>query len=314
MDRIDASSSPAPRLAGLNLNLLVALDALLATASVSAAARRVGLTQSSMSHALARLRALLDDPLLVRSGRGMAPTPRARELAPAVEEALRRVAEVFAPREAFDPATARTRFRLAVPDVAQLLLLPTLYARLAREAPHVTLDIDPRAHGFDPEALASGAVDVTSAPRRPLPPGFHAREVVPAEPLVCLARCDHPELAARRLTLRRWLALPHVVVGTGGTVDRALEARGLVRQVALRVPAFLVLPWLVAETDMVAAVPRSVARRLARELPLALHRLPLRLDHEGILMIWHARTHAAPAHRWLRGLLAGIARERFGAR
>jgi len=136
---------------------------------------------------------------------------------------------------------------------------------------------------------------------------------VPAEPLACLARRGHPGLG-RRFTLRRYLALPHVAVGTGpGAVDRALQAQGHTRRVALRLPAFLVIPWLVAETDLVATLPASVAQRLARELPLEVRRLPFRLEHAPILMIWHERTHADPAHQWLRSALAEIAREHFGA-
>jgi len=293
-------------LAAVNLNLLVSLHALLEERSVSRAAARVGLSQSSMSHALASLREVLGDPLLVRSGRGMAPTPRALELAGAVEGAIARARDVFDPPGVFDPATARARFTLSLPDVAQLVLLPRLLELLAKQAPGVAVHIDPRAHGFEPDALERGDVDLVAAMQRPLPPAFRGEDVLPSAPMACLVRRGHP---AKRLTLRRYLGLPHIAVGGPGLVSRALEARGLQRNVAVRVPSFLVVPWIVAQSDMVATLPRWIAQRFAEALPLEMRSSPIPLEHPPIALIWHERTEHDPAQRWLRALGREIARK-----
>jgi DNA-binding transcriptional LysR family regulator len=295
-------------LGAVNLNLLVSLHALLEERSVSRAAARVGLSQPSMSHALGNLRELLGDPLLVRCGRRMVPTPRALELAGPVEQAIARARDVFAAPHEFDPATARIHFTLSLPDVAQLVLLPRLLEVLAEQAPSVTLRIDPRAHGFDPSALERGDVDLVAALQRPLLPVLRSEEVVPSAPMACLVRCGHP---AKRLTLRRYLGLPHLAVGGPGLMSRALEARGLEQKVALRVPSFLVAPWIVARSDMVATLPRWMAQRFAATLPVEVRPSPIPLEHPPIAMIWHERTEHDPAQRWLRALVRKIAREAF---
>lgn len=293
-------------LAAVNLNLLVSLHALLEERSVSRAAARVGLSQSSMSHALGTLRELLGDPLLVRSGRGMAPTPRALELAGTVAHAIASARDVFDAPSVFEPATAHARFTLSLPDVAQLVLLPRLLEVLAERAPGVTLRIEPRAHGFEPGALERGDVDLVAAMQRPLPPAFRSEDVLPSAPMACLVRRGHP---VKRLTLRRYLALSHLAVGGPGLMSRALEARGLERNVVVRVPSFLVVPWIVAESDMVATLPRWIAQRFAEALPLDVRPSPIPLEHPPIAMIWHERTEHDPAQRWLRAIGREIARE-----
>jgi DNA-binding transcriptional LysR family regulator len=293
-------------LASVNLNLLVSLHALLEERSVSRAALRVGLSQSSMSHALGRLRDRLGDPLLVRSGRGMVLTKRALELMGAVEQAVARARDVFEQPRVFDPAISNARFTLALPDLAQLALLPRLQEVLLEQAPGVTVRIDARAEEFDPGPLERGEVDLVTAVARQLPPAFRSEAVVPSAPMACLLRRGAPRT---RLTLRRYLELPHVAVGGPGLVSRTLEARGLKRAVAIRVSSFLVVPWIVAQSDLVATLPRWLARRFAAALPVDLYPCPIPLDHPSIAMIWHERTEHDPARRWLRALCLEIARE-----
>jgi DNA-binding transcriptional LysR family regulator len=170
------------------------------------------------------------------------------------------VQEVFDPPRAFDPATARDRIVLSLPDVAQLVFLPRLLEELKQRAPGITVRIVQGPQDFDAGSLERGDVDLVASLQRPLPPGLHGEDVIPSTPMACLLRRGH---RARRLTLRRYLALPHVAVGGPGLMSRAIAERGLTREIVLRVSSFLVVPWIVAESDMVATLPRWIAQRFS---------------------------------------------------
>ncbi len=311
-------------LRGVDLNLVRVLDALLAERHVTRAAARLGISQSAASHALARLRRLLADPLLVRGPRGargprsphevMVPTPRALALAPALERALAELAAALRPPAPFDPATARRTFHLAIGDYAELVLLPALVARLATIAPGVDLFV--RAVPDDlAAALAAGDVDLVLAPPRPRDlsgPGLYQRHLFD-ERFVCALRRGHPA-ATRRLTLDRFCDLDHVLIaprGTaGGYVDDALARLGRRRRVAVTVPHFLVVPHVVATTDLVVTLPARVAAALAAPHRLVTRPPPAALGVTGfaIHQLWHERTHGDAAGRWLRDQLATVAR------
>lgn len=295
-------------LRNLDLNLLLALDALLAERHVTRAARRIGLSQSAMSHALGRLRAQLDDPLLVRSKRGMQPTERALGLALPLRAALAQLEQLFTAPVPFEPATARRAFVLCVSDYEALTLVRPVLRRLTREAP----GIDLRLRGAPSpsavtELLAQGDLDLVLKPlaKEEAADGVYHQRLVRSQ-FVVLARRDNPYVG-KRLTLKRYVAAPHVLVSPGGTargmVDDLLAPRGLSRRVQVTVPSFLVAPHLVAESDALLTLPESVARELGPLLGLTLHALPL--THEGFSVdqIWHARTHSDPAHRYLRKLV-----------
>lgn len=298
-------------LAGVDLNLLLALDALLAERHVTRAAARLGVSQSAASHALARLRELLGDPILVRGRRGvMLPTPRAAALAPAVSRALDDLALALRRPEPFDPATARRTFHLGASDYAELAVLPRLAARIAAAAPHVDLFV--RSVPADMHAaLAAGDVDAILAPARPtdLGAGCYQR-VLLAETFVCAMRRGHPA-AGRTLTLDRFCALDHLLIaprGTyGGYVDDALAARGRRRRVALAVPHFLIAPHVLVTTDLIATLAARVARTFAAAHGLAIVRPPVELPAFSLHLVWHERTHGDDAHRWLRDQIAAVA-------
>ncbi|WP_437513670.1 LysR family transcriptional regulator [Sorangium sp. So ce1099] len=295
-------------LATVNLNLLVALDALLAERHVTRAAARVGVTQSAMSNALRQLRALFDDPLFVRGPRGVTPTPRALALAEPVRRGLATLSEAFAePR--FDPASAERTVVLAASDYVELVLLPPLLARIAREAPGVRLEVRPWGLHEVPDALARGELDLVLGYFDRLPPR-HRRERLFEERFVCLARRGHPRIRAR-LTLKAWAETPHVVVSErddGPTsVDRALAARGLRRTIGVRVSHFLLVPSLVAKTDLVAALSRRVAEPFAAPFGLRIFPPPIELPAGRVGMVWHERLDADPGHAWLRGVISDVA-------
>ncbi len=301
-------------LAGVDLNLVLALDALLAERHVTRAANRLGLSQSAASHALARLRELLGDPLLVRGPRGvMEPTPRALTLAPRVHRALGEVAAALRRPEPFAPASARRTFQIAAGDYAELVLLPALAARIAAVAPGIDLFV--RAVPDDiPGAIARGDVDLVLAPTRPSDvsgPGTYQRLLF-EERFVCAVRRGHPA-ATRRLTLERYCALDHLLIAPRGTlgsfVDDALAPLGRQRRVAVAVPHFLIVPHVVASTDLIVTLASRVATAFADSHKLAILKPPPELALVGFSMhqIWHERAHGDDAQKWLREQIAAVA-------
>lgn len=299
-------------LGAIDLNLLVVLDALLTERNVTKAAARIGITQSATSHALARLRALTGDELLVRGQKEMLPTTRGEALAAPVRRALDEIARALAPAESFDPKTTTARVTIGTSDYGELVLLPRLVKRLAREAPNVDLRIRPAGNEWA-NMLASGAVDLVFAPLQSddQRPGLYGRKLFD-ERFVCVVRKGHP-LAKKKLTLARFVSVPHALIapggGEGGFVDKALSRLGMQRRVAVAVPHFLIAPHVVASTDLLLTLARRVAAILAAPLGLVLLPPPRELAIEGftISAIWHERTHGDPLHRWLREAIAAEA-------
>jgi DNA-binding transcriptional LysR family regulator len=289
----------------VDLNLLVALDALLRERSVTRAARRVGLTQPSMSRALGRLRAMLGDALFVRSGRGLVPTPRALALQPELGGALERLATAVAEQRPFDPASAERTFHVSTADYGMAILAPLVTERAFGQAAGVRLVLHAQSAGDD-EALLEGRLDALLAPRRPSTPGCVWTKLLSDE-FVCLVRRDHPSVGAE-LSLAQYGALGHVFVSptlaTAGVADRALARRGLRRRVAVVVPSFLVAPVIAAESDLVATVPSRIAKLYAGRLPVRSVPVPLEVPAVTVSMAWHERMRRDPAHAWFRRLLA----------
>lgn len=293
----------AVRLAGIDLNLLTTLDALLATQSVTRAARQLGRTQPAISHALRRLRELLGDELLVRTPGGMRPTPRAHELRPAVRAALEAAEAVLQEAPAFDPARAERAFAVAMADQASFLLLPPLAARLAREAPGVRIDVRP-----GPQFTLVDEIDLAIGVFRDRPAGAR-EEPLFREEFTCVIR--RGSAAARgRFDLKRYLALPHLLVAPRGLPGSPLDERfaraGQRRRVVLTVPHFLVAPHVIATTDLVWTAPAGLARAFGH-LPLAVREPPFRTEGFTVSMRWHVRLDRDPGLAWLRGMLRAVA-------
>lgn len=302
--------------AGLDLNLLVALDALLAERNVTRAARRLGVTQSTMSHTLSRLREALRDPVLVRAGRAMVPTPRAESLAAPLRRALDELRRVVRHEARFDPATSTRAFSLACPDVVAALL-PTLAGRLSAEAPGVRLETH-ASTGIDlVTALSTSTFDLGLSPAIADGAGLVQRAL--GEVRFCiLARRGHPALARKRFDLDAWIAHPHVIVrawATGpGTVARAFEATGRTRRIGAVVPGFLAAPFVVAETDFFFAAPRELVAPLAAKLDLVMLEPPLAMPALQVVALWHERMQADAGHTWFRGRVVEAVRAVLGAK
>lgn len=292
------------RLAGIDLNLLTSLDAILDERNVTRAAKRLGVSQPAVSHSLRRLRELLGDPLLVRSRAGMTPTPRAIELRPAVRAALDAADVVLRAAPAFDPANAARTFTIAMGDQQSFVLLPRLVERLDREAPNIQLDVRPpptNAFGGDVDLSLGVFFDAPSNTRNE--PLWH-------EEFVCVLR-KHSAASRGPLDRKRYLALPHLLVAPGGApgshVDDLLALRGERRRVAIRVPHFLVAPHIVATTDLVWTAPQGIAREFVDHLPIVLRDVPFKIEGFTITMRWHARFDRDPGLAWLRGRLREVA-------
>lgn len=292
-------------LAAIDLNLLVALDALLREENVTVAGQRIGLSQPAMSHALARLRELLGDQLLVRTGRRMHRSPLGHELMPTVRRLIGDLEATLLPRRNFEPSSSQRRFRIAANDHAGAVLLPALFARVRAAAPGVQLDVLPQA-GAPPAELATGELEAAIGTFFDVAPPLLDR-VLFREDFVCVVRRDHP---CGRLDLRKYLDLDHLVIASPGygpgVVDVALERRGLARRVAMRVPHFLVAPAIIARTDLVLTLPRRVLA--ARDRRLRVSKPPIRLSGFAVQVVWHRRSDGDAGATWLREQIIACAR------
>lgn len=294
-------------LAAIDLNLLVALEALLAERHVTRAGGRIGLSQPAMSKALGRLRVHFGDPLLVRGSGGMEATAKGLALLGPVRGALSQAQSVFehCPR-GFDPRAARRAVTIASSDLTELLVLPAFLARLRRDAP----GLDLRVRGVDRidvvAALDAGEVELAL-----IPLAEHSGDLraVPLfrDRLVCAVARRHPALRGKKLTLSQYLRLTHVVVSVewrgASSVDAALVARGVERRIGLVLQHFVPVPFAVGASDMIATLPERLARRLATAAGIALLRPPLALDDFTMHVAWHRRSDHDPLLDWLRARL-----------
>ncbi|HUJ57666.1 MAG TPA: LysR family transcriptional regulator [Kofleriaceae bacterium] len=298
-----------------DLNLLLALDALLQEQNVSRAAARLGLSTPAMSHALARLRAQLGDPLLVRAGQRMVATPRATDLRDRVRALAQGALATLAPEPERDPRALDRTFRIKAADNALTLLGPALDRALAA-APRVTLHVTP-VDRDDPTMLRDLTIDLAIGvydytPYSELPSELRMQRLF-EDRFVCVARIGHPTIG-RSLALAQYAALEHVQVvprgQVGGYVDELLARHGLRRRIARAVPYFLAAFALVAETDYVLTTSLRLARRLAGKLGLRMIAPPRALGLEPFvtLQLWHPRNDRDAAHRWLREAVLDAAR------
>ena len=298
----------APNFRTLDLNLLRVFDAVMA-------ARSLSLTQPAVSNAMTRLRAALGDELVRRSGQGVSPTPRAMSLWPAVRDALGQLQRALAP-DGFVAHEADNTFVLAMADATVVELVPRLMAIAAVEAPGVSLRVvplstrDPRQWLDEAVDLAIGhfpAVKADLGLRAQVGKGvvFAHRRLYDSA-YVCVMRADHP-LASGPLTLSRFCAARHLLVSFSGEpfgfIDEALVARGRKRQIVLTLNQFFTAARVVADTDLITALPRHFLDSAGVRDVLAARPLPLDVPPIHIDAMWHMRQDTDSAHRWLRALV-----------
>jgi DNA-binding transcriptional LysR family regulator len=302
-------------LSGLDLNLLPPLDALLRRRNVTRAARDVGLSQPAMSRALARLRAVLGDPLLVRAGGELTLTPLAASLAPRLGAALDDVKSLFDP-PTFDPFAAKRVIRIAAADTHTILLAPAIMARLAREAPGIDLRMEPYGANV-PGQIETGALDLAFAVASvPLPPGAMSEKIA-RDRLALVMRRGHPR-ARRAWTIHDYADVDHVaiaLIGDGQSeLDATLAAAGVRRRIALVTPHFTAALATVAATDMVTTISRAFAQRFAPTFDLVLREPPLGDTQIEMTLVWSHLRAGDQVLAWLRGLIRDVAGEVHGRR
>jgi DNA-binding transcriptional LysR family regulator len=298
-------------LAQFDLNLLRAFEALHVHRNTSLAAAALGVTQPAVSNALKRLRAHTGDELFTRTPSGMAPTPRADQLAISVAHALAALREGLAPQTGFDPRTARRRFTILMSDIGEIAFLPKLLQFLASAAPGVSITTTNLPAREARLAMESGGVDLAVGFLPDLKTGFYQQRIF-TQSYVCMVRADHPHIGAN-ITLKAFRAARHAVVaaqGTGhGIVEAMFEREGVEPDVVLRLPHFLSAPIVIAESDLVATVPQRMGEIFARMLPLKLLAHPLRIPPFQVNQYWHRRFHQDAANQWLRGNFAALFKE-----
>ena len=294
----------------LDPNLLFTLHILLEERQVSRAAVRLGLTQPAVSHALQRLRSHFDDPLLVRRGQEMVPTPRAMELAGPLRQVISAIDQLTGPTE-FDPKDARGTLRIATTDYGLAVVLPHVLAELATAAPHLTIASTGLSEDTF-ENLKTGHLDLALSGQETH--GSMRTEKLFEERFVLVTRADHPLAAKTPMTLDDYLAWPHALIDVAHSrlygIDRKLEKIGRPRRVALRVPHMLAAAFFAQSTDLIVPVPERVAHIYAHSLNLVVHEPPREVDlgYFEYVQVWHERRDDDPVHRWLRQLVATAAR------
>lgn len=293
-----------------DLNLLRVFEALYRERSVTRAGERLGLSQSAVSNALARLRALLDDELFVRTPGGMEPTLLAATLDEPFRRALDGVRQALALRAPFDPARATESFVVGMSDYAEIVLAPELLRRTRVEAPGMAIAVRHVDRGSAFAMLDAGTLHLAAAVL-PEPPPHMTRVHLMREHLVVVMAAQHP-LASEEVTLERFIASPHLLVSpTGsrsGAVDRALARLGRERRVLATSASLLAAGPMLRSGDLICTMPERAARLVAGAFDLVVRTLPVTTEAARLSCVYHLRHEQAPAHAWLRRALASIAR------
>lgn len=310
----------------LDLNLLRVFDEVMAERNLTRAAEKLSITQPAVSNALRRLREVLGDDLVVRSGQGVQPTARALALWPSVRTALAQLQQSLAPG-VFDPASANTTFVVAMADATGATLIPPLVEIIEREAPGVSVRVvplttrDPRqllddetadmAVGYFPAVMA----DLTARAQSDSVVAHESTRLYDGE-YVCVMRQDHP-LAQAPLTLDLYCAARHLLVSFSGKpygfIDEALTAIGRERRIVLTVNQFFTAGRVVATTDLLTVLPRHFVGVASLKSELVWRPLPMPLPTVHVDTLWHRRRRHDPAHRWLRDAMARSAQHTAAA-
>jgi len=292
-----------------DLNLLIIADALFDESSATAVARRLGISQPTVSFSLTKLRAIFDDPLFVRTRTGMRPTPVALSLRGPIREALDLIKTRVLPGRQFDPATSRREFRISTSDVGELCFLPDLLSALCERAPNTTLTSVSLPPAALAEAMEAGSVDLAVGYFPDLQaPDFHSERLF-EHPFVVIARRNHP-LTRTPLTVEAFVAADHAAVVAQGRsqelFERTLASQGLTRRIVLTTPHFMTLPSLIASTDLIAIVPRVTGTVYQPGEGLALIEPPVAFPSIVLAQHWHRRHSLDPERVWLRDLVSQL--------
>ncbi|TCN26991.1 transcriptional regulator NodD1 [Sinorhizobium americanum] len=293
------------RFKGLDLNLLVALDALMAERNLTAAARTINLSQPAMSAAVGRLRTYFNDDLFTMVGRELVPTPRAERLAPAVREALLNIQISIISWDPFCPAQSDRCFRVILSDYAALVFFEKVVRRVAREAPGVCFELLPLADNYD-DCLRRGEADFLIFPELFMSRA-HPKATLFEETLVCVG-CRSNKQLSERLTFERYMSMGHVVVKFGNARTPSIEEwylleHGLKRHIEVVVQGFSMVPFMLSGTERIATMPLRLVNQLAKTIPLQIVELPLPMPAFNQAVQWPALHNSDQASLWMRDVL-----------
>lgn len=294
----------------IDLNLLVVFATICQEMSTTKAAKKLGLSQPAVSHALQRLRDLLSDPLFVRASRGLVPTKRALELERPIAELLEKLDVLLVKTEKFDPSTAKITFRIATTDYFEQVALPKLLHALQTQAPGIVLVSRSTLGTLPKEDLEAGTIDLAVAGfYGGLPEGYYQQQVF-QDDFVCVMKADHPSAPRGKLSLKHYSKLRHIMISPQGDLKSKaavlLKKHGFTQDIVAGVASFLSPGWTVCTTDLALTCPRKLAMAYQQYLPVEVFELPFELSKISVVQVWHGRNHSDPAHTWLRHLIREI--------
>lgn len=285
----------------LDLNLLKTFDAIHRHNNLSAAAIELGLTQPAISAALKRLRGHFDNPLFVRTSHGMRPTPHADTIASRITRALDILREVDQ-SPTFALATTTVHYRIYINDIGLLVVMPQVLRHVSEQAPHAKISIVDLRPDEVVEAMDRGEVDLAIGYFLGMP-NWARQQTLRKTSYVCAVRSAHPDIGDS-LSIAQFLRARHAIYATSGSphgvVDETLARMNLARNVALRVPRFAALPFLIAQSDLLVTIPEDLGQTFSRLIDIKVFAPPVPLGQFEIKQYWHERLHAEPAYRWLR--------------
>ncbi|MBW2605050.1 MAG: LysR family transcriptional regulator [Deltaproteobacteria bacterium] len=299
-------------LRNFDLNLLVCFDALMSERNVSKAAEKVFLSQSGMSHALNRLRTLLDDPILMRTEQGMMPTPRALEIEVPIREMLNRINRTLYTQKSFDPLTSGKTFVVYSPEYFECLILPKLMAHLEKVAPHCSIKAEILTHEIPESKLTNGDVDfiIGVESLMDIPKNLRSRSLI-RDSLVCIVREKNKKIGPS-MSMEQFTETPHILFSVMGTpfkmafLDKWLENQNIRRKFSVTSAAFLPAALILAETDYIMTLPRRIATKLTEIMALRLVELPINPPNFQLNLIWHPLYEKDPAHIWFKWQLLSL--------
>ena len=297
-------------MAKLNLEWLEVFVQIFKTQSVTRAASLLGMEQASASIALNKLRQHFDDRLFIRTGEGMLPTPRAQSIYPELVEALLRIERARGKPTVFSPKDAVRSFRIGMTDISEIIILPTLINHLQKTAPGVVVEAE-KISSDSRQRLSSGDVDLAVGFLPDLEAGFYQQALFEQD-FVCLAAKNHPRIQSQnpqgKLTLQQFSKEGHIAVTVSSTghviVDKVLAKQNIERRIVLRVPSFLGVARIVAQTEFLVIVPRQLGMALAAQELVQVLEPPIQLPHYKVKQHWHERFHHDAGSIWLRAAMA----------
>lgn len=294
------------KLRQLDLNLLIALDVLIEEASVSKAAERLNMSQSTMSYSLKKLRTILDDDILIRTSRQMEVTPYARQISDRIRQILSEIQSTFLEKEEFDPAAADETFIVATSDFVETTIGIDLLDELAYVS-GIKIRISSLGKEFVLNALDNNSIDLFIGARLPLK-SWHVCQELYREEFVCVVRDD----ALEELSIEDYLERSHILVSLRddfiGEYDKILEQQNLSRRIIWSTPHFMTVPFLLAHSNCMALLPNRMAQHCARDMNLKLFPPPVAIEGFAVSAIWHQRNNNSPRHQWLRSQIVNSVR------